>query len=379
MIRQTKAGTWEVDHYYFDNEGKRRRKLRTFDTHRQAVAYAKESAAQVLKNEFVAPNRITVKDKAEAWFHAKFSNGNYARASRIERESHVHRYIVPSFGALPIQNLNVAGIEKAMVEWNKTISAETANKIVRTLAEIMDMAKRHKDIRDNPAKEAKRLKQEDKAITPEKVFTREELRRVIEATSPATMERIVIMTLALTGARIGEVCGASWDALDLKTGKLHIRTTMSDPDKGKPVVFKKPKNNQSIRTVDLSKELVHEFKVWRLKCPPSERNLMIVNDAGLPVRRRAVSTFLRRILRKAAIDKKLSAHSFRHTFASLLLADKVPVPEVSHRLGHKSPKVTMAVYAHFIPTEGKDTIENFSQSILGDVSNDVSTASSNAS
>src|SRR5262245_5186491 len=95
MIRQTKSGKWECDHYYFDQQGKRRRKLRTFDTHRQAVAYAKESAAQVLKNEFVAPNRITVKDKAEAWFHAKFSNGNYARASRIERESHVHRYIVP--------------------------------------------------------------------------------------------------------------------------------------------------------------------------------------------------------------------------------------------------------------------------------------------
>ena len=86
-----------------------------------------------------------------------------------------------------------------------------------------------------------------------------------------------------------------------------------------------------------------------------------------------------RVLAELKIEKKLSAHSFRHTFASLLLADRVPIPEVSHRLGHKNPKITMETYAHFIPTEETTTIDNFSASILGNVSNDVSIASSDVS
>ena len=77
-------------------------------------------------------------------------------------------------------------IEKQMIEWNKKVSARTVNKVVRTLTEIMGEAKRHKVIRDNPAKEAKRLKQSEEEITPDKVFTREELRCVIGAAEPGT-------------------------------------------------------------------------------------------------------------------------------------------------------------------------------------------------
>ena len=377
MIRQTKAETWEVDHYYFDAEGKRRRKQQTFAKHKDAVAYQKEALAQVLKREFVPPTKATVGERATSWLEMKFSNDNYERSTRIERESHVNHYIVPAFGAKPIQNLTIDAIEKQMVEWNKKVSAKTVNKVVRTLTEIMGEAKRHKKIGDNPAKEAKRLKQEVEEITPDKIFTRDELRRVIGATEPGTRERAVVMTMALTGCRIGELLGASWEALDLKTGKFHIRTTMADPDKGKPVLFKKPKTTKSVRTVDLSKDLVHELKLWKLKCPPSERDLVIASDSGKPVRRRTVSEFLRGILQELRIEKQLSSHSFRHTFASLLLADRTPVPEVSHRLGHKNPKITMETYAHFIPEEKTTVIDDFSASILGNVSNvstDVSTA-----
>src|SRR5215831_19099546 len=103
MIRQTKAGTWEVDHYWFDQEGKRRRKLRTFKKHKDAVAYEKEALAQVQKREFIAPSKITVSEKAKDWFDKKFVNGKYERATRIERENYIDNYIIPAFGPLPIQ------------------------------------------------------------------------------------------------------------------------------------------------------------------------------------------------------------------------------------------------------------------------------------
>jgi integrase len=112
MVRQTKAGTWEVDHYWFDADGKRRRKLRTFAKYKDAVAYEKEALAQVQKREFIAPSKMTVEEKSRDWLEKRFANGNYERATRIERENYVYNYIIPAFGSLPIQNLNIERIER---------------------------------------------------------------------------------------------------------------------------------------------------------------------------------------------------------------------------------------------------------------------------
>ena len=43
---------------------------------------------------------------------------------------------------------------------------------------------------------------------------------------------------------------------------------------------------------------------------------------------------------------KMTMHGLRHLHGSLLLAEGLPVPEVSQRLGHSSPAITMAIYAH---------------------------------
>src|SRR5262245_32004036 len=150
------------------------------------------------------------------------------------------------------------------------------------------------------------------------------------------MERMLIMLPALTGCRVGEMLGASWDALDLKTGKFDIRTTIADPDPGKPMLFKAPKTQNSRRTVPLPKELIHELRLRKLKCPPSERDLFRASDQGKPVLRRVVSQLVQKIIKELEITKKLTPHSFRHTFASLLLEDKVSIPEVTKLLGHKN-------------------------------------------
>jgi integrase len=42
-------------------------------------------------------------------------------------------------------------------------------------------------------------------------------------------------------------------------------------------------------------------------------------------------------------------HDTRHTAASLMLADGVPVTVVSAVLGHSSPQITMTTYAHMLP------------------------------
>jgi integrase len=317
---------------------------------------------------------MTVGEKARGWFEKRFANGAYERGTRIERQNYVENYIVPAFGAMPIQNLSVERIERQAAEWNTKVGAMTVNRVLRTLSDVLSEAKRYGVIKDNPAAEAARLREQRGS---REILTRDELRRVIESTQPGTMDKVIIMTLALTGCRVGELLAASWGAIDLKAGQFHIRASLADPDKGKEMIFKKPKSKSSERTVPLSRELVHELRLWKMRCPPSERDLVTVSDRGKPVRRRAVWKMLQKILKGLGIEKELSPHSFRHTFASLLLANGRPVPEVSKLLGHANSAITYKTYAHFVPGEEVSSVQDLSASILdvSNVSTDVSIAS----
>ena len=66
-IRKTVAGTFEVD---FRDQYKKRIQ-RTFDTHRDAVAFQKEALAQVAKREYVRPSKKTVSEEADEGMRAK--------------------------------------------------------------------------------------------------------------------------------------------------------------------------------------------------------------------------------------------------------------------------------------------------------------------
>jgi len=46
------------------------------------------------------------------------------------------------------------------------------------------------------------------------------------------------------------------------------------------------------------------------------------------------------------IGLNISFHGLRHTHASQLIAAKIPITEIAHRLGHASPATTLSIYAH---------------------------------
>ena len=58
-------------------------------------------------------------------------------------------------------------------------------------------------------------------------------------------------------------------------------------------------------------------------------------------------------------------HDLRHTHATLLLADGVPVKVVSERLGHASAMIMLAVYQHVHPGMGREAAERFARLLDG--------------
>ena len=61
----------------------------------------------------------------------------------------------------------------------------------------------------------------------------------------------------------------------------------------------------------------------------------------------------KRLIAQAGI-KRIKFHGLRHTCATLLLQERVPVHVVSERLGHKRVEVTLGIYAHVLPAMQQD-------------------------
>ncbi len=84
------------------------------------------------------------------------------------------------------------------------------------------------------------------------------------------------------------------------------------------------------------------------------------------------SNFRRRVWLPATTAAGLEGlrfHDLRHTHASLLLRDRVPIKVVSERLGHANPAFTMTTYQHVIPGMQEDAAAAFGQLLTASLSN----------
>src|SRR5262245_39623077 len=248
------------------------------------------------------------------------------------------------------------------------ISSNTANVVLNTWSAIFERAQR-KELAGKPnnAAIADRVKvsneeEPDEEVKPEQVYNQEELRRLINATAPGSLERVLIMVPALTGLRIGEVLGLTWPYVDFKAKQFYVRLNLVNKKKGREL--KAPKTKSSRRTLDLPQELERELKVWQWDCPPSENGLVFATMEGKPLHRKAASQILDAAVAAAGLEKRLTLHKLRHTFASLLLDRDVATPKVSRLLGHKDSTITMKIYAPWVKDEKKKEVQELASSIL---------------
>ncbi len=88
----------------------------------------------------------------------------------------------------------------------------------------------------------------------------------------------------------------------------------------------------------------------RLASPfKDDEQIVFCNTIGHGLDYRKVGEGFRQAVKRAGLTsegKRLSLHSLRHGYASLLISKGLNVVYVSRQLGHANPNVTLGVYAH---------------------------------
>ena len=156
-----------------------------------------------------------------------------------------------------------------------------------------------------------------------------------------------------TGMRQGELFGLKWSDLQWLTGTLHIqRQVQRVPGQGWS--FVEPKTRAGRRTIVIGEgalQVLREHRVHQAELKEKvgdcwqENDLIFPNTVGAPCDPSNMRKDFNQTLTRAGLSK-IRFHDLRHTAASLLLNNKVPVIVVSNMLGHSKPSITLDIYGH---------------------------------
>ena len=366
-----RRGRWIVD--FYDQYGRRR--IESYHTQASAKDALTKRLHEVRYGTYRASSEIpTLEEVAKGWLVSKQDR----RPSTVAGwENYVHAHIIPSLGALRLDRVQVREVEafREKLRHEKDLAPRTINKILACVTAVFDYARRHNYTERNPAEVVERVKLDTREITiladnsasaeekragrvsPEEVPTPEEITKLIDAID-RELTRAFVLTAVHTGAREGELLALAWPDVDFEARTIAIRRSLSwaktraEREAGLTGPrFYPPKTRAGLRTVEIPDELVLALKKWKLACPPSRMKLVFPKADGSPLHRRTLHKEAFAPALERAKLRHFTIHSLRHFHASVLIMRKTPPTEIAARLGHASPAVTMAVYAHFFRTQ----------------------------
>jgi integrase len=174
-----------------------------------------------------------------------------------------------------------------------------------------------------------------------------------------------------TGLRRGEVLALRWQDVDFDRKIVTVRAALEETEAG-GLIFKAPKSRAGVREVALPDIVVDTLRDCRRQQLEQRLALgagKLTGDAlifarldGGPQSPHALTAEWR----KAAVSLGLgdiSFHGLRHTHASQLIDRGIDVVKVSKRLGHASPTITLATYAHLFDKRADKSAEAINDAV----------------
>lgn len=223
----------------------------------------------------------------------------------------------------------------------RVLAPTTASLALITLRQVCRYAVRRGWLAHDPVERLEGSEKPRREPQPTRILQPADLPRLLEHAGPY---RPLFEFLAFTGLRIGEALGLRWCDVNLDAAVLQVRRQLS-----RHRTLKRLKTDAGTRDVILAPAVVQQLRVHWLASPyKAAGDLVWLNSVGRPMDYRKVGEWFRTAARRAGLEGhgRLTVHSLRHGYASMLIANGLNVVFVSRQLGHAKPTVTLGVYAH---------------------------------
>lgn len=365
-VRQRADGKWEAriskrdpvsgKLKYFSYYGK---------TRKEAYDKLVKAQAEIQKGTFVDPDKITFGDWLTVWLNEYKKNKiRPSTWALYEMMSRVH--ILPFLGKIPLQRLQTSDIqrlynakaENGKVDGSGGLSSRAIHAIHQVVNGALAQALKENRVVRNVADAVDLPKL---AYSETQILNLEQVNQLLE-TAKESFDYVALLLEAGTAMRRGELLGLRWADVELDTGTIHVRQSLSrvtkpDGDKKTRLVFQPPKTKKGQRIISVPVSILKELRTHKAR--QNQEKLALgkkYNDLGLvfagpegnPLDPRAFTKRYEKLLAKAGLPK-VSFHSLRHSVAVALANNGISPKELQNLLGHEKFGTTMDIYGdHFV-------------------------------
>ncbi|WP_185449859.1 site-specific integrase [Kribbella qitaiheensis] len=170
------------------------------------------------------------------------------------------------------------------------------------------------------------------------------------------------MALSL-GLRRGEALGLRWSDVDLDNGLIRVNQALHRVDGA--LKLGDVKTDGSTRLIAVPKPLVSALRVHRATQAQERTNagkswqdggFVFSTMIGTPIEPRNMNRHFDRLCEKSGV-RRIRFHDLRHSCASLLYSQGVPLENIQDVLGHSSPTVTKVIYVDVAEDVTRDAVD----------------------
>ena len=261
--------------------------------------------------------------------------------TRAMYQNAIEKHIIPEIGDLYFSEITLSDLQTIIN--NRSEKYETCNKIKLTLKQIFDAAA------DDGIKveyKVSKLALPPKKQSDKRALTEAEKKAIFKAAFTEE-ERVFVHLLFYTGLRREEALALEVGDVDLARKEVCVRRTVIF-DGNAPVVKDSAKSSAGRRNVTIPAPFIPELTEWLAKCKrllfpmPSRPNEYMSLSSYVKFWNRIVKAL--EPFAESAAD--LTAHIFRHNYATVLYYSGVSMKKAAELMGHANVTMIMRIYAH---------------------------------
>lgn len=327
--------------------GKPDQRYHTTRTRPEAKKWLDARLLEMKEGRVTVDGDQTVKEFLHEWLE-QVVKPDKAAGTYVGYEVNVRLHINPYLDNIPLADLAPEHIQQMVNKERATgQSNRTTQYALSVLKTALKQAVKWRRIARNPAEwvDAPRVRKR-----PPTIFTQAQAQLFLVALKGDRLEAFYTVAVAL-GLRRGEALALKWADVDLEAGTIAVHASLQRLE-GQIGLYP-TKNRSSTRTVQMPRFAIVSLREHRKRQVEErlhtegwvEQGFVFTGKRGKPIDPSYVNRLFKSILQRAGLEH-IRVHDLRHSAASILLAQGVPLHVVSKILGHATLATTADIYSH---------------------------------
>ena len=358
--RSKQKNTWEIRVELPRVDGKRRIKTITVEAknEREARRSRNKLQAQYQDDTYKEPSKQLLAGYLTSWLE-NLATFKPVRQNTLERyDEIVHKHLIPALGSISLADLKPMDItayykqalQSGNLKNNGPLSPTNVRHHHNVLHRALQRAVEQELVLRNPATAADYPEYDN---NPPRALSREELGMLLKRLQQSYIFLPSYLSV-MTGGRQSEILGLKWCDIDYEQRLVFFERSLHC-DKQGWYFDHEMKSKNAKRDVDIDKPVLavltqnrREQERYKEMLGPSYHDLDLVccRPDGSPLNGDNISKRFTVLARSIGLNK-VSFHSMRHTYTTLLLEEGIDIKDVSRLLGHGTPEFTYSRYAHY--------------------------------